>query len=282
MKTNGQPVGKGKSGIEKPGNEKPGIEKPKVTAAKKYNNGAPIDWQNVHQVIAERASKLAAMEDAPAQDLLEQYWARRAEQIARAIEEEDQGEQIELALVRLGYEIYGIDVQYVYEIRRVDRITRVPRVPEWVAGVVNLRGKITSALDLRRFLGLTGVNGETDESGQQHLVVVEVPEMELALVVDEVLHIDTLPISRLQEPTSAIRGIPNEYIRGVIVRSEDENENGDGDGDGRNPSGTLTAAFQIPMKREGMQIETNHNLMVILDLPAILRDKRIIVHEEVL
>ena len=60
-------------------------------------------------------------------------------------------------VIRLGREVYGLETDYVFDIRPLESITHVPRVPDWVAGVVNLRGRIISVLDLQRFLGLPPV-----------------------------------------------------------------------------------------------------------------------------
>ena len=102
------------------------------------------------------AAVSAALEEMEGADpeLVERIWDQRAAQLAKPPEREEAGDQIELALIQLGREVYAIQVQHILEIRPAVRITRVPRVPEWVTGVVNLRGCILSVLDLRRFFGL--------------------------------------------------------------------------------------------------------------------------------
>lgn len=186
---------------------------------------------------------------------LEQIWARRAAQLAEVIEGEDQGERIELAVIRLGHETFGLDVHYVYEIRPLMQITRLPRTPDWVAGVVNLRGRIISVLDLRRYLNLPAANQDA-AANSQYLVVVETAKMELAILVDDVLHIENLPVDQIQEATSAVRGIRPEYVRGVVVYQP---------GDAASEHAT----------------EERSSLLVILDLPVLLADPELIVHEEV-
>ncbi len=213
----------------------------------------------------------AWMEEELPQAELEESWARRAEQIARVIETEDEGEQIELALVRLGKEIYGLDVQYIYDIRLLEKITRVPRVPDWVAGVVNLRGRIISALDLKRFLGIA-VEASSPEEMNRKLVVVEIPEMELALIVDEVLMVETLPVNKIHEPSSAVRGIPAEYVRGIVVRLAGDRT------DVQAPTETEDENSAV----EAEDLDAHQNLLTILNLPALLSDKRLVIHEEMM
>jgi len=95
--------------------------------------------------------------EAPAtidQEQVEKVWAQRAAQLAKVVKREESGEKLAIALVRLGRELLGVEVQYVQDIRQIEALTRVPRVPEWVAGISNVRGRILSVINLRSFLGL--------------------------------------------------------------------------------------------------------------------------------
>jgi purine-binding chemotaxis protein CheW len=179
--------------------------------------------------------------------LIKHIWAQRAAQLAKPPVQEEKGEQVELAMVQLGREVYGIDVQHIQEIRPAVQITQVPRVPEWVTGVVNLRGRILSVLDLRRFFGLAPSETREDNliTPFLDLVVVETPTMEVALLADDILAIEMFPTSRIQDVTDTARGIGSEYVRGVI-------EQGD----------------EAPM-------------IAVLNLPALLADERLIIQEEV-
>ena len=226
-----------------------------------------IDWDELHQKIVTANAKNAWVEELPA-DQLTEAWARRASQLARAIESADQGEQVELAIVRLGREIYGLDVRYVYDIRPLAHLTRVPRTPAWVAGVVNLRGRIISVLDLQRFLGLPDGNAGEPQAATRHLVLVETPEMELAIVVDEVLSMETLPVQKIQEATSAVRGIRLEYLRGLVVRDQITEE--------------TQAAAPNTASAAAQHHSGGSSMLVILDLPVLLADKQLLVHEEVI
>jgi purine-binding chemotaxis protein CheW len=200
-----------------------------------------LDWERARRRIADASVALDRLEDV-APEVVEQIWMRRAERLAQVLVKPDEGEQIQLVVLRLGREVYGLDVQYVFDIRPVERITRVPRVPDWVAGVVNLRGRIFSVVDLQRFLGLA--QGDAGDA-TRYLIVVETPEMQLALLADEVLPLEVVSDSRIQDAAGIIRGIRPEYVRGIAER---------GNGDS----------------------------LVVLDLPALLGDKQLSIHEEIL
>lgn len=212
-----------------------------------------FDWQGVQQRVAAAEVALAGLDETlPA--VLEQVWARRAAQLAQVPVQEDEDERVELVLIQLGRELYGLEVQYIFDIKPVEQITRVPRVPEWVSGVVNLRGRIFSVLDLRRFFGLAQEQ-DADSAGLSYLVVVETPDMEVALLADGVLNVEALPARHIQEATTTVRGLRPEYVRGVTERN------------GR-------AARSTPTNGDG-------DLLVVLDLPALLSDERLIIHEEI-
>src|SRR5437764_13434556 len=123
----------------------------KTTLKTKTKTNTAVDWEAVRRQIDEASQKLASSEEiSPA--ALEQAWARRSAQIARKIQSEQQGEIVKAAIISLDNELYGLDVQYIFDIRVLERITFVLRVPAWVLGVVNWRGRILSVIALRRFL----------------------------------------------------------------------------------------------------------------------------------
>ncbi|MCX7681940.1 MAG: chemotaxis protein CheW [Anaerolineae bacterium] len=180
-----------------------------------------------------------------------QILMRRLAALAKPPVKEDWGEQYRLVIFRLGKELYGIDATCVFSVRPAETITRVPRVPEWVAGVINLRGRIFSVIDLKRFFGLPqSEEGGEDAAGQDEpplqLIVVETPQMEIGFLVDDVLAVESIPLAWLQDAGSVIRGLRPEYVRGVTLYQRD-----------------------------------GEHALVVLDVVAMLSDERLIVHEEV-
>ncbi len=217
-----------------------------MTDAPSPEKDRAFDWQEVHRRLAVVESSLAQV-DATSPEAMERIWARRAARLARVPAEEDAGEQITLVLACLGREFYGLEAQYVLDIRPLGRVTRVPRAPHWVTGVVNLRGRILSVMDIRRFLGLPSAGCNEEEAMAPSLVVVETPSMEIALLVDDVLAVETLSARRLQEATGVIQSLPPEYVRGVVERGD----------------------------------PANGSMLTVLDMPALLADERLIVDEEI-
>ena len=116
-----------------------------------------------------------------------------------------------LATFFLDREEYGVDVRQVQEIRRVSEITSVPRAPEFIRGVINLRGRILPVLDLRRKLGL----GEVAEGRATRIVVVRVRERTLGLLVDGASQVLKVPVSRIEPAPEEVVERGGDYIRGV-------------------------------------------------------------------
>lgn len=116
-----------------------------------------------------------------------------------------------LATFVLDREEYGVDVRQVQEIRRVGEITAVPRAPEFVRGVINLRGRILPVLDLKRKLGL----GEVEIQRSARIVVVRVQDRVLGLLVDGASQVLKVPLSRIEPPPDEVVERGGDYIRAV-------------------------------------------------------------------
>lgn len=131
---------------------------------------------------------------------------------APAQEQRAAAEAVEhLATFFLEGEEYGVDVRQVQEIRRVSEITAVPRAPQYVRGVINLRGRILPVLDLKSKLGL----GEVAVGRAARIVVVRVRERMLGLLVDGASQVLKVPVSRVEAAPDEVTERGGDYIRGV-------------------------------------------------------------------
>jgi purine-binding chemotaxis protein CheW len=100
----------------------------------------------------------------------------------------------EFVTVRLGEQLLGIPVLRVHDVMRMGALTRVPRAPPLVAGVMNLRGRIVTVIDVRRALGLA----DRDPGAAEMAVVVEAAGQPYALVVDGVGDVVSVPADRFE------------------------------------------------------------------------------------
>jgi purine-binding chemotaxis protein CheW len=116
-----------------------------------------------------------------------------------------------LATFFLADEEYGVDVRLVQEIIRVTEITQVPRAPEYIRGVINLRGRIIPVVDLKRKLGL----GAVELTRQSRIVVAKVDERAIGLLVDGASQVLRVPVSCIEQAPEEIGESNASYIRGV-------------------------------------------------------------------
>ncbi|MEA2033551.1 MAG: chemotaxis protein CheW [Euryarchaeota archaeon] len=122
--------------------------------------------------------------------------------------------QQQLVVFKLGGEDFGVDINQVREIIRKGTTTVVPNAPEFVKGVINLRGQITTIIDLRRKLGLA--EKEDGDEQQERIIVVEVNKNTVGMAVDAVTEVTYLSESDIDEvPTMVKENIGTEYLKGV-------------------------------------------------------------------
>lgn len=118
----------------------------------------------------------------------------------------------QLVVFQLGDETYGIEISAVHEIIRMQSITKVPRTPEFVEGVINLRGRIVPVIDLHKRFNLP----LEEETAHSRIIVVEVKGVTVGMIVDSVSEVLRLPQANIDPPPPAITGgIETEYLRGI-------------------------------------------------------------------
>jgi purine-binding chemotaxis protein CheW len=121
-----------------------------------------------------------------------------------------------LVVFQLGAELYGVEISRVHEIIRLQTVTKVPRSPEFVEGVINLRGKVISVINLRRRFGLP----TAEHSRASRIVVVDVNDQVIGMVVDGVSEVLRLHTSTIEPPSPTVAGIDSEYLQGICKLSE--------------------------------------------------------------
>ncbi len=112
----------------------------------------------------------------------------------------------------LDREEYGLEILKVREIIGMMDITPVPRTPDFLCGVINLRGKVIPVVNLRAKFAM-----ETIESnGETCIIVVQAQELEMGIVVDRVSEVIDIPSSAIQPPPAfGNKGISINYILGI-------------------------------------------------------------------
>lgn len=139
---------------------------------------------------------------------------RRADSLAREALDEEIGDRLSLLLFRLGEEWYAVRVGDVREIFQEYDITPVPCVPDFILGVVNVRGEILSVTDPAKLMRLGQVEG--DGFVNPPAIVIVFDELATALVVDEIGDIADVANDAVEPPVSIIDRAQAEFIAGSV------------------------------------------------------------------
>jgi purine-binding chemotaxis protein CheW len=120
-------------------------------------------------------------------------------------------EDVKVIVFRLQNEEYGVEVQQVKSIERLDHITRIPKTPKFVRGVINLRGVVTPIIDLRERFDLE----PTENTEGSRIIVVAVNDLEVGLIVDSANDVIDIPLNAIEPPPKVVGGVEAVYLRGV-------------------------------------------------------------------
>lgn len=133
------------------------------------------------------------------------------DEVVDAEEVEADQNLIQLVTFSIGEEEFGVNILQVQEIIRTMEITNVPRAPEFVEGVINLRGKVIPIVDMRSRFGLES----KEHDKYTRIIVVEIGMIIVGFVVDSVSEVLRIPANSVQPPPPVVAGMDSEYIDGV-------------------------------------------------------------------
>lgn len=121
-------------------------------------------------------------------------------------------DDMQLVVFDLDNEEYGVEIGQVREIIKMEEISKIPRAPNYIEGVINLRGQVTTVISLRKKFGLE--QKEVDQ--YTRIIVAEIDGLTLGITVDAVNEVLKLPTKNI-EPTPAIvaNDVDTRYMRGI-------------------------------------------------------------------
>lgn len=118
---------------------------------------------------------------------------------------------------RLADELFGINALQVQEILPYQKTSPVPLAPDYIKGLLNLRGQIVTVLDLRKRLGFAPLEDET--TGMN--LIVSSQESDMSLFVDQIGNVVDIHIDQLLPPPGTVKGVAAHYIQ-AVCQLEDE------------------------------------------------------------
>jgi purine-binding chemotaxis protein CheW len=120
-------------------------------------------------------------------------------------------ELLELVSFKIGNEEFGVDISNVKEIIKMLQITKVPNSPDFVEGVINLRGKVIPVIDLRSRLHMEKRKQDKDT----RIIVVELNNSIVGFIVDAVSEVLRIPASITEAPPEMVTGYNSDFIQAV-------------------------------------------------------------------
>ncbi|HHU91712.1 MAG TPA: chemotaxis protein CheW [Halanaerobiaceae bacterium] len=124
-------------------------------------------------------------------------------------------ERKQIVVFQLADEEYAVDISQSKQIIKVSKITPVPNTPDYVRGVINLRGQIVPVIDLRKRFGITG----TVE--KERIITIEFDDILIGILVDEIKEVLWYDVEKELESAPDIdSSIRQDYIKGVVKKGK--------------------------------------------------------------
>ena len=136
---------------------------------------------------------------------------------ATAENNRSEDQEIKLAVFMLDGQSYAIDIMKIKQIIRPLKITRLPKAPDFLEGMINLRGVFIPVIDMRKRFQL----GPRDPKQEGKVIIAAVEHRIVGVMVDEVTEVIPVPKAEIQPPPRVIRGVESTYLLGVC-RYQDE------------------------------------------------------------
>ncbi|OPY31798.1 MAG: purine-binding chemotaxis protein [Methanomassiliicoccales archaeon PtaU1.Bin124] len=125
------------------------------------------------------------------------------------------GDEEQLVSFKLGKGTFAVKVANVREIVKVQDITRIPKMPDYVEGVMNLRGQITTVIDLKKRFNIE-TGEDMGRTAQSRIIVAEIGDNQLGIVVDAVEDVMRVPLQSISAPPKTLSsGVDTAFLTGI-------------------------------------------------------------------
>ena len=117
-------------------------------------------------------------------------------------------------IFKIGDELFGIGIERVVEILKVQKIFTIPGLPEFLSGVMSVRGNIVPVIDLRRRFGIKPAGNK------ERIIIVRYGQEKISFLVDDIKEILSLTPEEIRTPPSIFKGFKTEYLTGLGKHGE--------------------------------------------------------------
>ena len=120
-------------------------------------------------------------------------------------------QDVQLVIFKLANEDYGLPIQKVQEINRMVPVTKLPQTPEFMEGIINLRGRVIPVVDLRKRFGLAAKPHEDDT----RIMIIDIDGQTVGIIVDAVNEVLEIDAREIAPPPSFGANIQTHFIEGM-------------------------------------------------------------------
>jgi len=179
--------------------------------AAKQVTGRKLDWNEIRKKV-ELTGEILLKNTVFSKEEQRSILKNRAQTIAVDTQNKtDADESIELIEFSLSAERYGIETSFVREVYPLKDFTTLPGTPSFLLGIINVRGKIVSVINLKKFFNLPEKGlGELNK-----VIIIANEKMEFGILADVILGTNSIPLHTVKASPAAIDGIGSEYLKGV-------------------------------------------------------------------
>ncbi len=180
---------------------------------RKDTRRGPVDWDSIRQKLAaaEQALKTGF---APAPEKRQAILRARAQALAVEPQAEIAAEaEVEVLEFSLAHERYALETRFVQEVHALKELTPLPCTPAFVLGIVNIRGRIMSVIDIKRFFDLP--DGGMNDLNKA--VVLADGGMRFGVLADRIIGVHCIPLASIQPPLATMTDIRADYLWGITA-----------------------------------------------------------------
>ncbi len=170
-----------------------------------------IDWSGIQKKIEQTQADIEKGW-LPSEEQKSKILRVRAKLYAEESEKKKVKEDYQsILLFNLAYETYGIELEYIREVYPLKELTPVPSKANYLIGIINVRGRILSVTDLKKFFDLP----EKGLSDLNKVIILQSDELEFGILADSIIGVREISISELQPSLPTLTDIREEYLKGV-------------------------------------------------------------------
>jgi len=119
----------------------------------------------------------------------------------------------QVVVFNLDKQVYGVPISAVLEIIRMQEITALPQTPDFIEGIIEIRGKVIPVMDLRKRFGLS----VAEHTHATRIIIVDMDNTTMGIIVDSVNEVLQIPAGSVEPPPPVVAGVDQSFLYGIAL-----------------------------------------------------------------